>query len=90
MDSSGLDDLWVESGLFAANSTETMMEGKAYYRVVRAHIWTFDALYRIKWKQFKEWATQKRVNLTIEDETLCYIEEVFCKSQIPHIQSRCI
>ena len=36
-----------------------MMEGKAYFRAVRAHIWTFEALYRIKWKQFKEWATEK-------------------------------
>ena len=54
MDSSGLDDLWVEGG-----PTYAMMEGKAYYRAVRAHIWTFEALYCIKWKQFKEWATEK-------------------------------
>ena len=54
MDSLGLDDLWIESELFAANSTDTMMEGKAYYIVVRPHIWTFEALYRIKCKQFKE------------------------------------
>lgn len=34
-ENAGLDDVWVESGLFAENSIESMMEGKSYYRAIR-------------------------------------------------------
>ena len=57
MENSDLDDVWVKSGLFAENSTCSMMQGKANYRAVRAHVWTYDlyeALQRICWKQFLE------------------------------------
>ena len=33
----GLDDIWVDVGLFAQNSTPEMMDGKAYYRGVDTH-----------------------------------------------------
>ena len=35
MENAGLVDVWIESGLFAYNSTNQMMEGKSYYRAVR-------------------------------------------------------
>jgi len=29
MDSAGLDDLWTEAGVYAANTTQTMLDGRA-------------------------------------------------------------
>ncbi len=39
MENAGLVDIWVESGLFACNSTDQMMQGKSYYRAVRGTHW---------------------------------------------------
>ena len=44
MENAGLDDVWVNSGAFAQNSTSAMMEGKAYYRAVRGHVMAYEAL----------------------------------------------
>ena len=43
MDSAGHDDLWTEAGIYAANTTQTMLDGKAYYRVRRGHQLTYEA-----------------------------------------------
>jgi len=40
MESAGLDDLWTEARVFATNTTDTMLDGKAYYRAVRGHLLT--------------------------------------------------
>ena len=32
MDSAELDDLWTETGVYSANTIETMLDGKIYYR----------------------------------------------------------
>lgn len=45
---SGLEDVWVESELFGQGTTETVMSGKAYYRAVRGHTLTYEALCRIR------------------------------------------
>ena len=54
MDSAGLDDLWTEAGVYAANTTQTMLDGNAYYRAVRAHQVTHEALWYLKWLIFKK------------------------------------
>ena len=54
-ENSGLDDIWVESELFAQNSVESMMQGKAYYRAVRGHILAYEALSRIRWEYTLQW-----------------------------------
>ena len=56
MEGVGIDDIWVESGAFAKNSTSAMMEGKAYYRAVHGHQLLYEALSRIKWESFQMWA----------------------------------
>ena len=55
MENAGLVDVWVESGLFACNSTNQMMEGKSYYRAVRGHTLAYEALNRIYWNYFVKW-----------------------------------
>ena len=55
MDCAGLEDVWIEAGVFAPNTCETVLSGKAYYREVKGHTLAYESLWRIKWKLFKEW-----------------------------------
>jgi len=48
MDSAGLDDLWTEGDIYAANTTQTILDGKAYYRAVREHQLTYQVLWHLK------------------------------------------
>ena len=53
MENAGLDDVWVESGTFARNSTSAMMEVKAHYRAIRGHVIAYEELCRIKWELYQ-------------------------------------
>ena len=59
MENAGLADLWTESGVYAVNSTESMLEGKAYYRAVRGHLLTYEALWHTKWQVFVAWLLER-------------------------------
>ena len=76
IESSGLDDVWVESGAFAKNSTYAMLEGKAYYRALRGHQLTYEAMYRIKWASFRQWV-EGRIDLEDLDEQNMSMRELF-------------
>jgi len=52
LDRLGLDDLRNEAAVYAANTTQTMLDGKAYYRAVRGHKLTYEALWHLKWPMF--------------------------------------
>ena len=43
---SGLDDLLIESGVYAAGTTSVLMLGKSYNRGIRAHKLVMEALFR--------------------------------------------
>ena len=45
MDSTGLDYLWTDVGVYVANTTQTMLDGKAYYLAVRRHQLKYEALW---------------------------------------------
>ena len=55
MENAGLADVWVESGMFAQNSTDAMIGGKAHYGVVRGHILAYETLSPICWDHFTRW-----------------------------------
>ena len=55
MENAGLDDPWTEAGVNAAHTTDAMLDGKAYYRAVRGHQLTYEALWNIKWPMFGLW-----------------------------------
>lgn len=42
MESVGLDDLWTESGVYATNTTATILDGTAYYRTRRGYMLTYE------------------------------------------------
>ena len=58
--SAGLDYVWIESGVFAPNTTETVLEGKAYYRAVRGHMLAYKSLWHIRWRMFLEWSAKNQ------------------------------
>lgn len=56
---SGLEDLLIESGVYAAGTTSVLMLGKSYNRGIRAHKLVMEALFRLLWKAFLEWLSKK-------------------------------
>ena len=52
---SGLDDLLIESGVYAAGSTSALMKGKSYNRGIRAHKLCLEVFFRLKWNAFLVW-----------------------------------
>ena len=51
---SGLEDLLIESGVYAAGTTSALMKGNSYNRGVRAHKLISEALYRLLLMSFLE------------------------------------
>ena len=43
---SGLEDCWVESGIYSENTAENMITGKPYNRSIGEHKLTFEAVWR--------------------------------------------
>ena len=49
---SGLEDLWIESGVYASGTTAAIIAGKQYNRGVRAHKIAYEAMVRLQWRAF--------------------------------------
>ena len=52
---SGIEDLLIESGVYAAGSTSSLMKGKSFNRGIRAHKLLSEAMFRLIWMAFIEW-----------------------------------
>ena len=52
---SGLDDLLIESGVYAAGSTSALMKEKSYNRGIRAHKLCLEVFFRLMWDAFILW-----------------------------------
>ena len=50
-----LEDLLVESGLYAAGTTATLMLGRSYNCRIHAQKLTMEALFRLLWQVFAKW-----------------------------------
>ena len=55
---SGLEDLWIESGVYASGTTTEIIAGKQYNRGVRAYKLTYEAMFRLQWRAFIEWLSE--------------------------------
>ena len=53
--SSGLEDLLIESGVYAAGTTSAITKGKSYNRGIWAHKLAMEALFRLMWNAFVAW-----------------------------------
>ena len=67
---SGLDDLFIESGEYAAGTTSALMKGKSYNRGVRTHKLAMEAFFRLMWISFVQWYNVCRTEVQIEEEGL--------------------
>ena len=52
---SGLEDLLIESGVYAAGTTSALMKGKSYNKGVRAHKLCMEAFFQLMWPEFVRW-----------------------------------
>ena len=57
MENSVLADIWVES-VYGQNTVDNIIKGKLWNRVIRAHKLTFEALWKIIWPSFIQWAAE--------------------------------
>lgn len=62
----GLRDLLVDSGVYAANTTDLFLQGKEYNRGVTAFIYAYEALSQVRFQGFLRWLQQR--NTTLPDE----------------------
>ena len=53
--SSGLEDLLIECGVYAAGTTSVLMKGKSYNRGIRAHKLAAEAFFPLMWNSFVDW-----------------------------------
>ena len=79
---SGLENLLIESGVYAAGTTSVLMLGKSYNRGIRAHKLSMEALFRLLWQAFLEWLSkQERMGWTTGPSTLFSTEVVIAELQ---------
>ena len=65
---SGLEDLLIESGVYAAGTTSVLMLGKSYNRGIRAHKLSMEALFRLLWQAFLQWLENRSAEVTTQDK----------------------
>ena len=77
---SGLEDLLIESGVYASGTTSALIAGKQYNRGVRAHKLTLEALFRLQWREFVGWLSKQEntdIDLTALQEDIQVTLESF-------------
>ena len=52
---SGLEDVFIESGLYGSSSTMALLQGKSYNRGIRGYKLVMEALLRLQWEAFCSW-----------------------------------
>ena len=69
---SGFEDILIEADLYGSNTVSKIIKGKSYNRDVRTHKLMLEALLRLKWEAFCQWAVQEReqIDTTSVDEAL--------------------
>lgn len=78
MENAGLDDLWTEAGVYATNTTGTMLDGKAYYRAVRGHQMTYETVWHIKRPKFEVWMAESGHEHELDIKSLAHkVSNVF-------------
>lgn len=71
---SGLDDLLIESGVYAAGSTAALLKGKCYNRGIRAHKLCLEVFFRLMWNAFLVWYESQDRKIP-EELVLCKIAD---------------
>ena len=57
-DNSGLEDLLIESDVYASGTASHLLKGKQYNRGVRTHKLVSEAFFRLQWREFLSWLSK--------------------------------
>ena len=76
IENSGIDDAWIESGVYGSATTRQILKCTHYKRSLLAHIHSYMALYDLKLEQF---FTENPDMLDICQEATCHLEEAITK-----------
>lgn len=79
---SGLEDLLIESGVYAAGTTSVLMLGKSYNRGIRAHKLCMEALFRLLWRAFLLWLSKQENGLEPQVKQQLLDKSKKCQSTI--------
>ena len=74
VEGSGIDQAWVEAGLYSPTTVNQILNGRHMYRAVEAHMVTLIALYRSYFQRFLTTAPEKRHFLA---ESSACLEEAY-------------
>ena len=74
--SSGIEDLLIESGMHGSSKTSILLKGKSYNRGVRAHKIVMEAMPHQQWCAFVQWLSQHGDSHV--DETLVIEQVIAC------------
>ena len=66
--SSKLEDLLIESGVYAAGTTSVLILGKSYNCGIQAHKLSTEALFRLLWQAFLQWLENQTAEVTTQDK----------------------
>ena len=79
---SGLEDLLIESEVYAAGITSVLLLGKSNDRGIRAHKLCKEALSRLLWQTFLEWLSKQAVELKERVKHLFVDRSGECQSSV--------
>ncbi|KAJ8034477.1 hypothetical protein HOLleu_21334 [Holothuria leucospilota] len=63
---SGLEDLLIESDVYGSATVAAIMRGKSYNRSVRAHKLVMEALFRLLWRSFVKWLSERNTSFDLQ------------------------
>ena len=63
MQSTGIEDIMVETDVFLRGTANTIISGKDYYAMLRAHTLLHAAMFTLHWKAFAEWLIQEEKDM---------------------------
>ena len=78
--SSGIEDLLIESGIYDSSTTSILLKGNSYNRGIRDHKIAVEAMFRLQWRAmampFVQWLSQQGDSRV--DETLVIEQAIAC------------
>ena len=63
----GLQEVWEENEVYGSNTASNIMQGKQWNRIKLSHKRSYEALWRILWPKFVEWAEHESTDINITD-----------------------
>lgn len=84
---SGLEDIFIEAGLYGSSTVSRFLKGKMYNRGVRAHKLLLEALMRLRWQAFCDWLGDQISEIDTERCNTCLkkLQEALKKKDLDSI-----